>query len=177
MNSYASSDNSSAFGEAATATGVNSIANGFFSTASATNSTAIGANSVASANNSVALGAGSLANQQNTVSVGNAGTGLTRRITNVAPGVASTDAANVGQLTSSSQTAGVMVGAAANASMGLMGLPGATRVALGTSVMGDQVGMALAVQRSFDSWAASLSTSTDGNLDYMQVGGSVGISF
>jgi autotransporter adhesin len=44
----------------------------------------------------VALGAGSVADQADTVSVGSAGS--ERRIVNVAPGVANTDAVNVGQL-------------------------------------------------------------------------------
>ncbi len=61
-----------------------------------TNSTAIGFRSTAQADNSVALGAGSVADQANTVSVGSSTN--QRRITNVAAGVANTDAANVGQL-------------------------------------------------------------------------------
>jgi len=44
----------------------------------------------------VALGQGSVADQANTVSVGSAGN--ERRVTNVAAGVAATDAANVGQM-------------------------------------------------------------------------------
>jgi autotransporter adhesin len=52
---------------------------------------------VAGASNSVAIGQGSQATQANTVSVGQAGG--ERRITNVAAGVAPTDAATVAQLT------------------------------------------------------------------------------
>jgi autotransporter adhesin len=48
------------------------------------------------ADNSVALGANSIADEANTVSVGSAGN--ERRVTNVAPGVHGTDAANVNQL-------------------------------------------------------------------------------
>jgi autotransporter adhesin len=77
-----------------TAVGNNAIANG-------NNSVALGANTTANGNNSVALGAGSVANSDNSVSVGNAATGLQRRITNVAPGIAPTDAATMGQLDSS----------------------------------------------------------------------------
>jgi autotransporter adhesin len=69
------------------------------------NSTALGQLSAALAPNSVALGFGSVASQANTVSVGcgdvgcpNGGPAL-RRITNVAPGIAPTDAVNVSQLT------------------------------------------------------------------------------
>ena len=57
---------------------------------------ALGANSQALGNNSVALGANSVATQPNTVSVG--APGSERRITNVAAGVAPTDAVNVSQL-------------------------------------------------------------------------------
>jgi autotransporter adhesin len=64
--------------------------------ATGTNAVAIGANSTASGNNSVALGANSVADQDNTVSVGSAGS--ERRVTNVAPGINGTDAANVNQL-------------------------------------------------------------------------------
>jgi autotransporter adhesin len=58
-------------------------------------SVAIGGGANASAPNSVALGDGSVANQANTVSVGSSGN--ERRITNVAPGQAATDAVNMQQ--------------------------------------------------------------------------------
>ncbi len=64
------------------------------------NSAGYSAASVVGAN-SVALGAGSVAVRDNALSVGDAATGLTRQITNVAPGAvhaASTDAVNGGQL-------------------------------------------------------------------------------
>jgi autotransporter adhesin len=66
----------------------------------ATNATALGNGAVvrAAARNAVALGDGSIATEANTVSVGRAG--AERRITNVAAGVAPTDAVNVGQLDS-----------------------------------------------------------------------------
>ncbi|MCG5074421.1 YadA-like family protein [Paraburkholderia tagetis] len=82
----------------ASATGSNSIAAGGGATASGANSTAMGDKAAATADNSVALGANSVADQANTVSVGS--TGNERRITNVANGVAPTDAANMGQLQS-----------------------------------------------------------------------------
>lgn len=53
---------------------------------------------MASADGAVALGSGSVASAPNTVSVGRSG--AERRITNVAAGVAPTDAVNVGQLSS-----------------------------------------------------------------------------
>ena len=57
---------------------------------------ALGAGAVASASNAVAIGPASIASQDNTVSFGSSGN--ERRLTNVAPGIASTDAATVGQL-------------------------------------------------------------------------------
>ncbi|RAI40304.1 hypothetical protein CH338_06575, partial [Rhodoplanes elegans] len=84
------------FGDGAVATGANSTAVGPNSTATVANGVAIGNGAVVTAANSVALGAGSVASQPNTVSVGSAGN--ERRITNVAAGVAATDAVNVAQL-------------------------------------------------------------------------------
>ncbi len=78
-----------ALGDPATAIGANSLAAG-------NNSVALGAGAQANGANSVALGANSVASEANTVSVGTPGS--ERRITNVAPGVNPTDAANVQQL-------------------------------------------------------------------------------
>ncbi len=74
-----------------TAVGNNAIANG-------NNSVALGANTTANGNNSVALGQGSVANRDNSVSIGNASTGMSRQLTNVAPGTMGTDAVNLNQL-------------------------------------------------------------------------------
>jgi autotransporter adhesin len=79
----------------ASATGQGAAAIGGGSQASGTNSTAIGEGAKATANNAVALGAGSVADQAGTVSVGSAGN--ERRITNVADGMAPTDAVNMRQ--------------------------------------------------------------------------------
>jgi autotransporter adhesin len=65
-------------------------------TATGKDAVALGSNSKATGDNSVALGANSVADQPNTVSVGSEGN--ERRITNLAPGKAGTDAANVNQL-------------------------------------------------------------------------------
>ena len=92
----ASGANSIAVGPRALASGEGSIAQGYNATASQLNSVAIGSNANALAPNSVALGANSVADQANTISVG--ALGNERRITNVAPGIADTDAVNVGQL-------------------------------------------------------------------------------
>ncbi|MGL4767985.1 MAG: YadA family autotransporter adhesin [Formosimonas sp.] len=85
-----------AIGPNSVASAKDAIAMGNHATASGVGSIALGANSSASAPNSVALGSNSVADQANTVSVGSVGN--ERRITNVAAGVANTDAANVGQL-------------------------------------------------------------------------------
>ena len=87
----------------ASATGVNSVAIGSGSLASGDNAVAIGAGASATADNSVALGAGSVANVANTISVGS--TASNRQITNVAAGIANTDAANVAQLNAGLQQA------------------------------------------------------------------------
>ncbi|GAB6852557.1 hypothetical protein JCM10599A_63610 [Paraburkholderia kururiensis] len=108
----ATGDHSIAHGTFAAASGKDSAAIGYRATASHTKSMAIGAGAAAHADNSVAIGAGSEANtgaQANysgyaveqshsvgEVSMGNAG--AERKITNVAPGSAPTDAVNVSQL-------------------------------------------------------------------------------
>ncbi|WP_458069661.1 YadA family autotransporter adhesin [Rhodanobacter sp. BL-MT-08] len=80
----------------ANAGGANSVAIGVGSAATATNAVAVGDGASAMADGSVALGANSTASRDNAVSVGSVGD--ERQITNVAAGVISTDAANVGQL-------------------------------------------------------------------------------
>ena len=67
----------------------------------------IGGNSFSSGNSSIVLGENSTdGGASDVLSIGNASTGLTRRITNVAPGIASSDAATVGQLQST--TSGIL---------------------------------------------------------------------
>nr|WP_246623504.1 YadA-like family protein [Sphingomonas colocasiae] len=82
----------------ASATGTNAIAVGAGAGATGANSAAMGTNASALAANSVALGASSVADRADSVSVGFAGG--ERQITNVAAGVSSTDAVNLGQLNS-----------------------------------------------------------------------------
>jgi autotransporter adhesin len=113
--STASGDSSTALGVNAQAQGSNSIAIGSNSApgagnaafASGANAIAIGNGAKATATNSVAIGSGSVASAPNTVSFGS--TGNERRLTNVAAGVAPTDAVNVAQLNSfaSGWTAGL----------------------------------------------------------------------
>lgn len=78
--------------------------------------TAIGSDAVAYGGSSVAIGAGSIANEPNTVSVG--APGAERRVTNVAPGIYSTDAVNMSQLWGT-QTKINRLGATAMAMTGL----------------------------------------------------------
>lgn len=108
--SLAQDENTTAVGFRATATYAGSVAIGYQARAIADPTVAVGANSLAQGNdavavgasaqalgnNSVALGAGAVAEQANTVSIG--APGSERRLTNVAPGLAPTDGANVGQL-------------------------------------------------------------------------------
>lgn len=122
--SDASGDNSTAFGNHSTASGANSTAVGILSTAAGANATAlgnqakangngttaigtqalatgdnsmaIGVQAKATADNSIAIGNGSVASAPNTVSFGYPD--AERRLTNIADGIAATDAATVGQL-------------------------------------------------------------------------------
>ncbi|HKU00225.1 MAG TPA: YadA-like family protein, partial [Paraburkholderia sp.] len=59
-----------------------------------------GVSAQATGRGSVALGLGSVADMENTISVGDASNDLTRRITNVAPGLDGTDAVNLNQMDS-----------------------------------------------------------------------------
>jgi autotransporter adhesin len=89
----------------AAAPGAGGVAVGYQSNATGTGGVAIGNGAVvqSAATNGVAIGAGSVASAPNTVSFGTAGN--ERRLTNVAPGVNPTDAANLGQLTTMFNTA------------------------------------------------------------------------
>jgi autotransporter adhesin len=89
INSVAIGNKSQALGTGATAIGHQSMAAG-------ENSLALGNNASATAGNSVSLGNGSIASETNTVSVGSENN--ERRITNVAPGINGTDAANINQV-------------------------------------------------------------------------------
>jgi autotransporter adhesin len=90
----ASGSGSLAVGQAALASGNNSVALGGGQGAAAVgdNSIAIGQGAQALATNSIALGTGTIADQPNTASLGG------RRLVNIAPGIAATDAATIGQL-------------------------------------------------------------------------------
>ena len=94
--SVAIGHNAQAIADPTVAIGDNSLASG-------SNAVAVGANSQATASRAVAIGADSVADQPNTVSVG--APGNERRITNVAAGIAPTDAVNVSQLQNVSRIA------------------------------------------------------------------------
>lgn len=90
-------DNSTAVGVNAMVEAEDGIAVGESSAVLEKGGVAIGADALVDAQGSVALGSQSVARQENTVSVGDSETGLTRRITNVAPAIATNDAVNYGQ--------------------------------------------------------------------------------
>lgn len=90
---------STALGSNSQATGFNAVAIGAGAQA-VDLSTALGTNAQALAPDAVALGQGSVANQPGTISVGDAGSGVFRRIVDVAPAAGGTDAVNLSQLLS-----------------------------------------------------------------------------
>ena len=94
--STASAAGSAVLGNSNTVNATNAVAIGNGITVTGANAVAIGQGASATAANSVALGSGSVASLANTVSVGSPGN--ERRITNVAAGIAPTDAVNVGQI-------------------------------------------------------------------------------
>lgn len=120
----------------------NASAFGTGARAEAADSVALGSTSIATAANAVALGAGSLADQANAVSVGNAGTGLQRRIVNMAAGTlssGSTDAVNGSQLFATNER----VGKLENGDFGLVSFDAARgSVNVATAKGGDRVNIA-----------------------------------
>ncbi|PLQ01971.1 hypothetical protein CYJ10_01285 [Cupriavidus pauculus] len=94
---YVSANSAVVIGASASASKTDNVAIGGVAAASGTTTVAIGANAVASATNGVALDAKSACDRAKSVSVGSAS--LQRQIINVAAGTSSTDAVNVGQLT------------------------------------------------------------------------------
>jgi autotransporter adhesin len=105
--------------------GQHSVALGSYSAATGDYSIAIGSNAQATANNSVAIGQNSVANESNTVSIGSAGN--ERRLVNVAPGIAPTDAVNVSQLRNVERTANAGIAVSLAMSQPVMMSPDATR--------------------------------------------------
>ena len=97
-----SGNNSGAFGDPNTVSGTDSYAFGNNNNISGNNSFVLGNNATVTGSRSVALGEGSQAFEDNVVSVG--APDNERRITNVAPGTAATDAATFGQVNSVAQS-------------------------------------------------------------------------
>src|SRR5213079_3326521 len=99
QSSVASGNFSTAVGQSAMATGNEASAFGQGATASGAGSLALGQGAQALATNSVAIGNNTVADQPNTVSLGG------RRLVNIAPGIASSDGATVGQVNQASKRA------------------------------------------------------------------------
>ncbi|MHB1642757.1 MAG: YadA family autotransporter adhesin [Acidithiobacillus sp.] len=171
-------DGARAVADPATAIGSNAQAN-------ANNSTAIGANSTANGINSVALGQGSTANRANSVSVGNASTGLTRQITNVAPGTTPNDVATVGQLQGAvgqAQHYAAQVGsvnaAALNAAASAASGQGPNTVAGGYGEYDGQSAFAFTYQHRFKcNWQALLTVGSNGSGKNTEVGAGASYSW
>jgi autotransporter adhesin len=184
----ANATEATAHGYAAIASGAQSVAAGSNSVASGTGSAALGAGALAAHNNAVALGANSTTDRDNSVSVGDAGSGLQRQITNVAPGTLDSDAATVGQLRAQeqsgqrfaiqqAQSAGAVVAAAANAAMAASGAPGTHKLAVGAGSLGGQAGFGVAYQQSFGNLSATLTGASNGSSDYTHFGAGAAIGW
>jgi trimeric autotransporter adhesin len=150
---HAGSD-SVAVGTNAFAAGPHDTAVGYHASVGAENGTALGSGATVTpaAVNAVAIGANSVATEPNTVSFGSVGN--ERRLTNVAPGVAGTDAVNLNQLNAFANATGRQFVALrrqdrsdtsiALASGGIRwdDRPGRISVGGAVSNFGDQVGLA-----------------------------------
>jgi trimeric autotransporter adhesin len=106
--------------------------------ATGTGAMAIGDGANASGANSVALGTGSVADQDNTVSVGSPGN--ERRITNVAPGINGTDAANMNQLNLVQNNVNTVARQSFSGVAAAMAMPSLTPSAPGKTVVAAGVG-------------------------------------
>jgi autotransporter adhesin len=141
------------------ASGLQSTAGGDGAVASGPAATAIGYRASATGQNSVAIGANSNdGGQANVVSVGSPGN--ERRITNVAPGVAGTDAVNVNQLVAAENTwqnninayvqqanAGIAL-ALASSGLHYDSAPGTTSLAGAASYYADHAGIAFGLNHT-----------------------------
>jgi len=132
----ASGLDSFAAGNKSTASGASSAAIGDNAQATGDLGVAIGARASATGTNSVALGADSVAADSDTVSVGSSR--AQRRITNVADGIAPSDAATFGQLQLGFDTERRRANRGAAAAMAVAGLPQA--FAPGKGLIGVAIG-------------------------------------
>jgi autotransporter adhesin len=140
-------NNSTAVGGNAMVEAVDGVALGESSTVLEKGGVALGADAFVAAQGSVALGSQSVAEEENTVSVGNADTGLTRRITNVAPAIADHDALNFGQfkqgLSSVRDDAFAGIAAAAAITPAAPSAAGKTAIGLGAATYRGEHALAL----------------------------------
>jgi autotransporter adhesin len=136
INSVAIGNKSQALGTGATAIGHQSMAAG-------ENSLALGNNASATAGNSVSLGNGSIASETNTVSVGSENN--ERRITNVAPGINGTDAANINQVNEHAYSGVAMAYAMSSSRLNLT-QTGEKAMGVGIGYYRGQAGLALSFQ-------------------------------
>jgi hypothetical protein len=142
--SVATGNSSTALGRSAMATGDFATAAGQGAAAIGVQSVAIGQGAQALAANSVAIGSGTIADQPNTVSLGG------RRLTDLAPGISSSDAATVGQMTRT--TSRLSGGIAAAAALGGAVVPDQGRTFVGASgaTYDGQGGLAFGVVHHLD---------------------------
>lgn len=116
-----------------------------------------GAPASATGTNSIALGSGSVASEDNTISVGSSTN--QRRITEVAPGVNSTDAVDVGQmygaldktfgkLDTQMNRTGAMSSAMSQMNASASGIPSDNRIAIGMGTQGGSTAVAFGYQHS-----------------------------
>jgi len=159
-------------------TGTGSVVGGANADASGASSTALGQRAKAMHDNSVAIGSGSTTDRADSVSVGSAGS--ERQITNLAAGVAPTDAVNVQQMNNAVRSArqdamGGVAAAMAVAGLPQSTLPGRTFVGLAGSTYGREYGSAIGVSYMAlnGKWVvkASANTSSRGEVGAVVGGG------
>src|SRR5436190_138888 len=142
--SVATGNSSTALGRSAMATGDFATAVGQGAAAIGVNSVAIGQGAQALATNSVAIGSGTIADQPNTVSVGG------RRLTDLAPGISSSDAATVGQMTRTTSRLSGGIAAAAALGGAVVPDPGRTFVGSSGAAYNGQGGLAFGLVHHLD---------------------------
>jgi trimeric autotransporter adhesin len=172
-NSFARGPHDTALGFGATVNATNGTAVGSGATVNAVGGTAIGegATVATGATNAVAIGAGSTATAPNTVSFGGPGVG-DRRLTNVAPGVNNSDAANYGQVRKA--YGGVAMAFAMTAVQPTLAT-GEQALSAGTGTYQDQWGFSLKYEaRPSDKWFLGAAVAVGSNNDW---GGSAGVGY
>jgi hypothetical protein len=172
-NAFAAGPDDTAVGYGADVTANHGTALGALAAVHAAGGTALGAGATvaAGATNAVAIGDNSVATQPNTVSFGG-GTAGDRRLTNVAPGRESTDAANFGQVRKA--YSGVAMAFAQTAVSPTLAT-GEQSLTFGGGVFESQGGFAFKYEaRPADKWflGAAVSVGTDS-----EWGGSAGVGF